>query len=90
MIEEYVLDAPYSRFAETIRSIKVLVDAAHRANGDKVICVVSSVANEGKTTILTNLAAHMAATSPVRLLVIDCDLHRRRLTTRLAPRRVRG
>ena len=61
MIEEYVLDAPYSRFAETIRSIKVLVDAAHRANGDKVICVVSSVANEGKTTILTNLAAHMAA-----------------------------
>ena len=28
---------------------------------------------------------HMAATSPVRLLVIDCDLHRRRLTTRLAP-----
>lgn len=85
MIEEYVLDAPYSRFAETIRSIKVLVDAAHRANGDKVICVVSSVANEGKTTILTNLAAHMAVTSPVRLLVIDCDLHRRRLTTRLAP-----
>jgi succinoglycan biosynthesis transport protein ExoP len=85
MIEEYVLDAPYSRFAETIRGIKVLVDAAHRAGGDKVICVVSSVANEGKTTILTNLAAHMAATSPVRLLVIDCDLHRRRLTTRLAP-----
>ena len=90
MIEEYVLDAPYSRFAETIRSIKVLVDAAHRANGDKVICVVSSVANEGKTTILTNLAAHIAATSPVRLLVIDCDLHRRRLTTRLAPQAREG
>jgi succinoglycan biosynthesis transport protein ExoP len=82
-LEEYVLDAPFSRFAETIRSIKVTVDAAHRANGDKVFCVVSSLANEGKTTILTNLAALMAASSTARLLVIDCDLHHRRLTTRL-------
>ena len=89
-IEEYVLDAPYSRFAETVRSIKVLVDAAHRASGDKVICVVSSVANEGKTTILTNLAAFMAATSTARVLVIDCDLHRRRLTTKLAPEASEG
>jgi succinoglycan biosynthesis transport protein ExoP len=84
-IEEYVLDAPYSRFAETVRSIKVLVDAAHRANGDQIICVVSSVPNEGKTTILTNLAAFMAASSTARVLVIDCDLHRRRLTAKLAP-----
>jgi polysaccharide biosynthesis transport protein len=89
-MEEYVLDAPYSRFAETVRSIKVLVDAAHRASGDKVICVVSSVANEGKTTILTNLAAFMAATSTARVLVIDCDLHRRRLTTKLAPEASEG
>jgi polysaccharide biosynthesis transport protein len=84
-LEEYVLEAPYSRFAETVRNIKVLVDGAHRANGDRVFCVVSSVANEGKTMILTNLAALMAVSSRVRLLVIDCDLHRRRLTSQLAP-----
>jgi succinoglycan biosynthesis transport protein ExoP len=83
VIEEYVLDAPYTRFAETVRNIRALVDAAHRANGDKVICVVSSVANEGKTTILTNLAALMAASA--RLLIVDGDLHRRRLTNKLAP-----
>jgi succinoglycan biosynthesis transport protein ExoP len=84
-LEEYVLDAPYSRFAETVRNIRVMVDAAYRANGDKVFCIVSSVADEGKTTILTNLAALMAASPRVRLLVIDCDLHRRRLTTKLVP-----
>jgi succinoglycan biosynthesis transport protein ExoP len=84
-LDEYVLEAPYSRFAETVRNIRVLVDAAHRANGDKVFCIVSSVANEGKTTILTNLAALMAACESTRLLVIDCDLHRRRLTTQLVP-----
>ena len=84
-LDEYVLDAPYSRFAETVRNIRVSVDAAHRANGDKVFCIVSSVANEGKTTILTNLAALMAASESTRLLVIDCDLHRRRLTTQLVP-----
>ena len=85
IIDEYVLDAPYSRFAETVRNVRVSIDAAHRANGDKVICVVSSVANEGKTTVLTNLAALMVASSTARLLIIDCDLHRRQLSTRLAP-----
>jgi succinoglycan biosynthesis transport protein ExoP len=85
VLEEHVLDAPYSRFAETVRNIKAFADGARRANGDKVICVVSSVANEGKTTILTNLAALMASSSTARVLVIDCDLHRRRLTAKLAP-----
>jgi len=85
VLEEYVLDAPYSRFTETVRNIRVFVEAARRANGDKVFCVVSSVANEGKTTILTNLSALIASSPRARLLVIDCDLHRRRLTDKLAP-----
>ena len=85
VLEEYVLDAPYSRFTETVRNIKVFVEAARRANGDKVFCVLSSVANEGKTTILTNLSALIASSPRARLLVIDCDLHRRRLTDKLAP-----
>jgi succinoglycan biosynthesis transport protein ExoP len=89
-LEEYVLDAPYSGFAETMRSIKILIDAANRANGDKVICVASSIGNEGKTTILANLAAHMARSSTTRVLVVDCDLHRRSLTGRLAPHARQG
>jgi succinoglycan biosynthesis transport protein ExoP len=85
VLEEYVLDAPYSRFTETVRNIRVFVEATHRENGDKVFCVLSSVANEGKTTILTNLSALIATSPRARLLVMDCDLHRRRLTDKLVP-----
>ena len=86
-IEEFVLDAPYSRFAESLRKVKVLVDSARLAPtaGANVVGVVSSVAGEGKTTIAANLAALMIASSGARTLVIDADLHRRLLTAALAP-----
>jgi polysaccharide biosynthesis transport protein len=83
-IEEFVLDAPYSRFTETFRNIKALIDTAQPL-GSKVIGVVSSVAKEGKTTIAANMAALMVASAGARTLVIDADLHRRLLTAALAP-----
>jgi len=84
-IEEFVLDSPYSRFTETLRNLKALIDTSRGVNGAKVIGVVSSVAQEGKTTIAANLAALMIASSGARTLVIDADLHRRLLTAALAP-----
>ena len=84
-IEEFVLDAPYSRFTETLRNVKALIDTSQLAHGAKVIGVVSSVGQEGKTTIAANLAALMIASSGARTLVIDADLHRRLLTAALAP-----
>jgi len=85
-LEEFVLDAPYSRFAEALRHVKTVVAAAPPlAQGAKVIGVVSSVAKEGKTTVAANLAALMTASSEARTLIIDADLHLRRLTTNLAP-----
>jgi succinoglycan biosynthesis transport protein ExoP len=84
-LEEFVLDAPYSRFTETIRNVKALVTAAQQAHSAKVIGVVSSVSKEGKTTIAANLAALMVATSGARTLIIDGDLHLRLLTAKLAP-----
>ncbi len=44
---------------------------------------MSPVANNGKSTIATNLATLMAASAPT--LVIDGDLHKRKLTDRLEP-----
>jgi succinoglycan biosynthesis transport protein ExoP len=84
-IEEFVLDAPYSRFTETLRNVKVLINPDQFENGVKVIGIVSSVPKEGKTTIAANLAALMVASSGARTLLIDGDLHLRRLTTKLAP-----
>jgi polysaccharide biosynthesis transport protein len=84
-LEEHVLDEPHSRFTDTIRNIKVQLNNAARERGDKVIAVVSCVANEGKTTILTNLGALLATSPCVRVLIIDGDVHRPNLTARLAP-----
>ena len=84
-IGEYVLDRPYSRFAQTLRSIWATINTAQRESGAKVICVVSSNPGEGKTTIAINLAAHFALRSSTRVLVIDADFHRQSMTNRLAP-----
>jgi polysaccharide biosynthesis transport protein len=84
-LDEYVLDAPYSRFTEALRNLKAVIAATQLTHGVKVIGVVSSVPGEGKTAVMTNLAALMVASSGARTLVIDCDVHLRRLTARLAP-----
>jgi polysaccharide biosynthesis transport protein len=82
---EYVLDWPYSRFAQTLRSIWATINSAQREADAKVICVVSSNPGEGKTTVAINLAAHFALRSTARVLVVDADLHRQSLTNRVAP-----
>jgi succinoglycan biosynthesis transport protein ExoP len=81
---EYALNAPYSRFAETLRNIWTLSNIAQQKSGAKVICVISSVPGEGKTTVATNLAA-LARHSATRVLVIDADFHHRSLTENIAP-----
>jgi succinoglycan biosynthesis transport protein ExoP len=82
---EYVLDWPYSRFAQTLRSIWAMINIAQRESGAKVICVVSSNPGEGKTTVAINLAAHFSVHSATRVLLIDADFHRQSLTKRIAP-----
>jgi polysaccharide biosynthesis transport protein len=85
LIEEFVLDAPFSRFTETLRNLKALINTAQLGDGIKVIGIVSSVPNEGKTTIAANLAALITASSGARTLIIDSDVHLRLLTARFAP-----
>jgi polysaccharide biosynthesis transport protein len=82
---EYVLNWPFSRFAQTLRSIWARINIAQRESGAKVIGVVSSNPGEGKTTIAINLAAHFALRSTTRVLLIDADFHRHSMTNRVAP-----
>jgi succinoglycan biosynthesis transport protein ExoP len=86
----YVLDAPYTRFTETIRNVRAIVRVDQRENGSKIIGIVSSVSGEGKTTVATNLAALLNASPNARALIIDCDLHRRSVTAELAPEAKEG
>jgi succinoglycan biosynthesis transport protein ExoP len=82
---EYALDWPYSRFAQTLHGIWTMIHIAQTKSSAKVVCVVSSVPGEGKTTVATNLAAHCALHTSKRVLVVDADLHHQSLTTRVAP-----
>ena len=90
LLEEFALDEPYSRFAEALRNLKALIDATQGGPGAKVIGVVSSVPDEGKTIVAANLASLIIASSCARTLVIDSDLHLRKLTAALAPGATEG
>lgn len=74
----YVLSFPFSRFTETMRNIKVSLDAAKV----KVIAITSSLPGEGKTTMSTNLS-QLLASGGARTLLIDADFTRRSLTDRM-------
>jgi polysaccharide biosynthesis transport protein len=86
LIEEFVLEAPFSRFTETLRDVKAHINVAQLVDrGVKIVGVVSSVPHEGKTTVAANLAALMVVSSGARTLIIDSDIHLARLTAQLAP-----
>ena len=80
----YLTDAPLSRFAESIRAIKVAVDLSKRSDASQVIGITSTVPNEGKSTIALSLARLMSHAG-TRIILLDCDLRNPSLSRRLAP-----
>ncbi|MCG2631516.1 polysaccharide biosynthesis tyrosine autokinase [Bradyrhizobium sp. WYCCWR 13023] len=83
-LSRYVIDHPFSRYAETMRNIKVSIDLARLSREVKIIGIVSSLPKEGKTTVSANFA-HLTAFTGKRVLLIDGDLHTRSLTKELDP-----
>ena len=82
----HAVKSPFSRFAESVRAIKVAVDLEANKTGKatKVIGVYSSLPNEGKSTVATNLA-QVIAMSGARTVLVDCDLRNPSLSRALAP-----
>ncbi|WP_368508524.1 GumC family protein [Bradyrhizobium lupini] len=56
----YVVDNPLSRFAEAVRSLKVAIDLNSIVRENRVLAVTSTLPNEGKSTLSTNLAQLIA------------------------------
>ncbi len=83
-IARQVVLAPFSRFSETIRSIKVAADTSTVARHIKVIGLVSALPGEGKSTVSSNLA-QLVAHSGRRTLLIDADLRNPSLSRRITP-----
>jgi succinoglycan biosynthesis transport protein ExoP len=85
----YVVDNPLSRFSEAVRSLKVAVDLNSIVRENRVLAVTSTLPNEGKSTLSTNLAQLMAHAG-ARVLLVDCDLRNPSLSRALAPEAAAG
>lgn len=88
-ILSYVKSAPLSRFAETLRAVKVAADLAALDGKMKVIGVASSIPAEGKSTVSMNIA-QLIAMSGRSVLLIDGDLRNPSLSNAVAPGRQAG
>jgi succinoglycan biosynthesis transport protein ExoP len=79
-----VIDAPFSRFSEAFRTIKVNIDLFSVVRPTKAIGITSTHPNEGKSTVAANLA-RLIAHAGGRAILLDCDLRNPSLTRALAP-----
>ena len=73
-ISRYVALRPQSRFGESIRSARLMMQMSKDDSPPRLILVTSSISGEGKTTIAVSLAFSAATASKQRVLIIDCDL----------------
>jgi succinoglycan biosynthesis transport protein ExoP len=78
-----VANAPFSRFSESIRALKVAADISIM-KASKTIGITSSLPNEGKSTVALSLAA-VISQGGGRAILVDCDLRNPALSLMLAP-----
>jgi succinoglycan biosynthesis transport protein ExoP len=78
-----VANAPFSRFSESIRAVKVAADI-NIMKGSKVIGITSSLPNEGKSTVALSLAT-VISQGGGRAILVDCDLRNPSLSLMLTP-----
>jgi succinoglycan biosynthesis transport protein ExoP len=79
-----IVDSPFSRFAESIRAIKVAADLGKMVKSNSVIGITSALPNEGKSTIATALS-ELISHGGGRAVLVDCDLRNPSLSRKLAP-----
>ena len=91
----YVVDEPLSRFAESLRALKLAFDLDHPVQTGtagtagsvvqgRVIAFTSTLPQEGKSTVAANFARLMARAGG-RAILVDADLRHPSLSWQLAP-----
>lgn len=76
---EYLVEKPHTGFAEAFRNLRASIMFADIDKAAKTVAVVSSLPDEGKTSV-TYCLGRMAAMSGTKTIIIDGDLRRRQLT----------
>lgn len=77
-------DAPFSRFADSLRTIKLAADLCGSGDSVRVIGFTSTLPNEGKSTVAAGFA-QVIAQAGSRVILVDCDLRNPSLSNSLAP-----
>src|SRR6202043_4256504 len=72
-IARVVINSPFSRFAEGIRSIKLATELNDFGSSNKVTGITSALPNEGKSTISEALA-QVASQDGSRTILVDGDI----------------
>lgn len=78
----YATESPFSRFAETLRSVKLAADISKIANEVRILGFISALPQEGKTITAINFAALFAQVG-CKTLLIDGDLRHTSVTRAL-------
>jgi len=77
-------DAPFSAYAEAIRTVKITLDLNRKSGKPMVVGLISCLPNEGKSTVAAAMAT-LIAQSGARVILVDCDLRNPSLSRALAP-----
>jgi capsular exopolysaccharide synthesis family protein len=77
------LTAPLSFAAEQYQGLRMTVEQLNRLRDVRLIAVTSPSAGDGKTVTAINLAGVLSRGSDARVLLIDADLRRPEIATRL-------
>ncbi|MEE4205011.1 MAG: polysaccharide biosynthesis tyrosine autokinase [Erythrobacter sp.] len=81
--QDYLIDHPQSKFAESMRALKYSL-GLDRREGSTSIAITSALPREGKSTIAMGLARTLAIAGEPTVL-IDCDARRHAVSDALLP-----
>jgi capsular exopolysaccharide synthesis family protein len=77
------LNAPDTFAAERYQGLRIKLEQRHQRDALKVVAITSPGAGDGKTVTSINLAGVLARESDARILLIDADLRRPSVGTKL-------